>query len=62
MHAEVPSSGAVDAKGLQGQKKLTDNDALRRQHRFVRDEQEDKKAEQVRSPVIIRHVAISSRC
>eukprot|EP00752_Nemacystus_decipiens_P016118 g14413.t1 len=47
-HAEVPSSGAIDAKGLSGQRRLTDEEALRRQHRFVRDQEEDNRAHQAK--------------
>ncbi|CAM9583888.1 unnamed protein product [Pylaiella littoralis] len=46
--AEVPSSGAIEAKGLPGQRRLTDDEALRRQHRFVRDREEDNRAHQAR--------------
>ncbi|CAM9748468.1 unnamed protein product [Discosporangium mesarthrocarpum] len=43
-----PTSGALEAKISPDQRTLTDAEALRRQHRFVRDEEEDKKAEQAR--------------
>ncbi|CAM9943105.1 unnamed protein product [Scytosiphon promiscuus] len=48
LNAKVPSSGAIEAKGLPGQRRLTDEEALRRQHRFVRDNEEDNRAHQVR--------------
>lgn len=48
LNAKVPASGAVEAKGLLGQTNLTDDEALRRRHRFVRDEEEDRKAYQAR--------------
>lgn len=47
LNATVPTSGAIEAKGLPGQKRLTDEEALRRQHRFVRDQEEDSRAHQV---------------
>lgn len=47
LNAEVPSSGAIEAKGLPGQWRLTDDEALRRQHRFVRDHEEDNRAHKV---------------
>lgn len=48
LKAEVPSSGAIEAKGLPGRRGLTDDEALRRQHRFVRDHEEDNRAHEVR--------------
>ncbi|CAN0368416.1 unnamed protein product [Ectocarpus sp. 12 AP-2014] len=48
LNAKVPSSGAIEAKGLPGQKRLTDEEALRRQHRFVRNHNEDSRAQQAR--------------
>ncbi len=47
LNAKAPSSGAIEARGLPGQKRLTDEEALRRQHRFVRDHEEDNRAQQV---------------
>ena len=47
MNAQVPSAGAIEAKGLPGQRRLTDDQALRRQHRFVRDHGEDYRAHEV---------------
>ncbi|CAM9158663.1 unnamed protein product, partial [Laminaria digitata] len=44
LNAQVPSAGAIEAKGLPGQRRLTDDQALRRQHRFVRDQGEDHRA------------------
>ncbi|CAM9114169.1 unnamed protein product [Hapterophycus canaliculatus] len=48
LNAKVPSSGAIEAKGLPGQRRLTDEEALQRQHRFVRDNKEDNRAHQAR--------------
>eukprot|EP00903_Cladosiphon_okamuranus_P016333 g15063.t1 len=47
-NAKIPSSGAIEAKPLPGQKRLTDEEALRRQHRFVRDQDEDNRAHQAK--------------
>ena len=48
--AKVPKTGAVDAHGLTGRKRLSDGEALRRQHRFVRDPAEDTLAQEVGTP------------
>ena len=47
LNARVPTAGAIEAKGLPGQRRLTDEQALRRQHRFVRDQAEDHRAHEV---------------
>ncbi|CAM9270296.1 unnamed protein product [Choristocarpus tenellus] len=45
---EIPSFGALDARRLPGYQYLSDAEALKRQHRFVRDEGYDLKAEEAR--------------
>lgn len=51
----------MEARGLPAQRKLTDDEALRRQHRFVRDPDEDRKAEQVSPGLWIRHTRLDVR-